>query len=167
MIKTINLGEREESVKALEILKEDNKTSRDIQITNSHITVINELTGKNLFRNNLLYINSKTLYEIMKDDEGKGQHNYHGLTPEDVYMALSSIKDPKYVFIAKLDNRYATISVELSHFDLPLMMVIQTNASLMTNIDTLINKVVTIYPKDHVDAYIEKLEKRMLLYEKP
>ena len=167
MIKTINLGEREESIKALEILKGDEGANRDIQITNSHIMELNQLVKRKIFRNSLLYIDSQTLYDIMQPTgESDSSHNYHELNPEDVYMALTSIKDPQYVFIAKYHNRHATISVELSHFKLPLMIVIETKAKIISNWEVVANKVVTIYPKDHIDAYIEKLDQRLLLYKK-
>ena len=166
MIKTINLGEKEESIKALEILKDEGGPNRDIQITNSHIMDLNTLTKRKLFRNNLLYIDSQTLHDIMQPVGGSDSHNYHGLSPDDVYMALTSIKDPQYVFIAKYHNRYATISVKLSHFALPLMLVIETRAKLIGNKTSSINKIVTIYPKDHIDSYIEKLSQREILYKK-
>ena len=166
MIKTINLAKREESIKALEILKDDDGANRDVQITNSHITDLNELVKRKIFKNSLLYIDSQTLYDIMQPIGGSDSHNYHGLTSEDVYMALTSIKDPRYVFIAKYNNRYATISVEVSHLKYPLMVVIETKAKLVNHVYANTNKIVTIYPKDHVDAYIEKLDKRLLLYKK-
>ena len=165
MIKTINLAKREESIKALEILKDDDGANRDVQITNSHITDLNELVKRKIFKNNLLYISSQTIHELMQPTGGKGQHNYHDLTAEDIYISLSSIKDPKCVFITK-QERYALISIELSHFELPLMLVVETDANIIGNWEIRANKVVTIYPKDHVDAYIEKLDKRLLLYKK-
>ena len=163
---TINLGERESSIVTLEQLGHNEYVPFDVQITNSHIMDLNNLIGRKVFRNNLLYINSETLHDIMKNEEGKGQHNYHGLSPEDVYMALSSIKDPQYVFVAKY-NRYAIISVELSHLKLPLMLVIEAKAKLIKHLYAEINKIVTIYPKDQIDKYIEKLGKGLLLYKKP
>ena len=163
MIKSINLGEKTETIKALEALSEDDKTVRDIHIVNSHILDINNLVGKKIFKKDALYISSKTIFDIMQPMGGKDQHNYHELTPEDVFMALSSIKDPKCVFITG-DNRYALISIELSHFDLPLMLVIETEASLIEKWDASINKVVTIYPRSSVDKYIEKIDERKLLY---
>jgi len=165
MIKSINLGEREKSIKALEILKNEERANRDIQITNSHITDLNELVKRKIFKNNLLYISSQTIHDLMQPAGGKRQHNYHDLTAEDIYISLSSIKDPECIFITK-QERYALISIELSHFDLPLMLVLETNAKLVSDIYKEINKVVTIYPKDHVDSYIEKLDERLLLYKK-
>ena len=94
---------------------------------------------------------------------GRGNHNYHGLTEEDVFMALSSLKKPKYVLISR-DNRYSFISIELSHFDLPLMVIIETNAALIGNINANINKVVTIYPKDEVEKIIAGLKEGYLIY---
>ena len=165
MIKTINLGEREESIEALKILKKDNKTSRDIQIINSHITNLNELIGERLIKNSRLYIGSQTLFEIMQEGTGKGQHNYHNLTADDVYLSLISIKDPKCVFTVN-GGRFALISIELSHFDKPLMVVIETESGLIENKTASVSKIVTIYPRGNIDKYLEKIDQRLLLYMK-
>ena len=161
----INLGEKESSITTLEQLGNNKYVPFDVQVTNSHIKDLNQLVKRKIFKNNLLYISSQTIYELMQPAGGKGEHNYHGLTAEDIYIALTSIKDPKCVFITK-QERYATISIELSHFDLPLMLVIETEANLIENKTSSVNKVVTIYPKENVDSYIEKLSKRELLYKK-
>ena len=161
----INLGNKTFALLVLEQLKENDYVPFDVEITNSHITELNELTGKKLFSKASLFVNSNTIHELMQPIGGKGQHNYHGLTPEDIYMALSSIKDPKYVFIVK-NKRYAIISIELSHYKNPLMIVVETGAGTLLNDKANINKVVTIYPKNYVDEYIAKLDKRKLLYKK-
>ena len=162
---TINLGEKESSITTLEQLGSNEYVPFDVQITNSHITNLNVLTKKKIIKNNSLYINSQTLYDIMQTEDGEGEHNYHGLTADDIYMALTSIKDPKYIFITKF-GRFAIVSIELSHFKYPLMLVLETDAALVSNKKASICKIVTIYPKDHIDAYIERLDNRLLLYEK-
>ena len=101
----------------------------------------------------------------MMDIGNKGRHNSHGLTVDDVYMALQSIRDPRYVYIAK-EGRYAIISSKLSHFNLPLLIVIEVGAGILGDVDANINKIITIYPKDDIDGLIEKLDKKYLLYKK-
>ena len=161
----INLGEKESSITTLEQLGHNEYVPFDVQITNSHITDLNKLVGRKLFKNSLLYISFQTLHDLMQPVGGKKQHNYHGLTPEDVYIALTSIKDPQCVFVVK-EERYALLSIELSHFDLPLMMVIETDSNLIENKTASISKVVTIYPRGDIDKYLEKIDQRLLLYMK-
>ena len=161
----INLAEKESAIAQLELFRDNDYASFDVQIDNSHIKELNELIGKKLFSKTSLYVNSTTLYELMKPIGGKGQHNYHELTPEDIYMSLLSIKNPKCVFIDKRE-RYAIISIELSHFNCPMMLIIEKDASLKLNSKAKINKVVTIYPKAQMDEYIAKVDERKLLYKK-
>ena len=161
----INLGNKTFALLVLEELKENDYVPFDVEITNSNIKELNELTGKKLFSKSSLYINSKTLYDIMQPEGKSDNHNFHGLTPEDVYMSMVSIKDPKCVFITKYE-RYAIVSIELSHFDYPLMVVIEKGAGFLLNVNANINKIITIYPKDHIDEYIEKIDERLLLYKK-
>ena len=92
-----------------------------------------------------------------------GSHNYHQLTPDDIYNALKSIKNPEYVIKAKLD-RYAIIPVYVSSFNLPLMVVIEKGAELINKKNANINKIVTIYPKSDIENYIRKLNEDDVLY---
>ena len=161
----INLGNKEFALLVLEQLKENDYVPFDVEITNSHIKELNELTGKKLFNKSSLYINSKTLCDIMQPEGKSDNHNFHGLTPEDVYVSLASIKDPKCIFITKFE-RYAIVSIELSHFNYPLMMVVEKDAGLQNDTEARINKIITIYPKDHIDEYIAKVDERLLLYKK-
>ena len=163
MEEKINIANKETTIEYLERIRTHDYVPFDIQITNCHIKDINELVGRNIFTKSSLYVSSKTLHDIMQPIGGSDNHNYHGLTPEDVYMTLESIKDPKSVFIVRY-GRYAIVSVELSHLDLPLMMIVETHAGLQLNSEANINKIVTIYPKSDIDDYIAKMDKRVLLY---
>ena len=166
MIKGINLAEREKSIKYIETFKKPNNSIRDVKISNSHIANLNHMIGRKIFKKNSLYISSATIHDLLQPLGGKNQHNYHALTPADIFMVLLSIKDPKYVFVANT-KRYAFISVETISVGHPLMIIVETGASLLRNLNAKINKVVTIYPKSDVDKYIEKLEDGLLIYEKP
>ena len=162
---TINISNKEFALSILGQLRDKDYVAFDVEITNSHIKELNELIGRNLFTKSSLYISSTTLHELMKPVGGKGQHNYHELTPDDIYMSLASIKNPKYVFESKY-GRYAIISIELSHFDCPLMMIVEKDAPLKTDNKAKINKIITIYPKTQIDEYIAKVDERKLLYKK-
>lgn len=161
----INLAEKESAINQLTLFRENNYVPFDVRIENSHIKELNDLTGMNLFTKTSLYVDSKTLHELMEPIGGIGSHHFHGLTPEDIYMSLSSIKNPRCVFIDKKE-RYAFISIELSHFDHPLMLIVEKNAGLQANANARINKVVTIYPKDHLDEFIANIDERKVLYKK-
>lgn len=165
MIKFINIGNEKSAIKTLKQLKDNDYVPFDVKITNSHIMNLNQITQQNIFRKDVLYINSKTVWEIMQPQGGKGNHNYHGLTEKDVLLALSSFKDPYAVFVSK-DLRFSIVSVKSSHFGLPLMTVIETDASLIVDAKAKINKVVTIYPKDNINDYLNKIDQKLLIYKK-
>ena len=161
----INLAEKAKTLALLNKVKSMKNSTFDIKISNSHIIELNKKIEKKIFKKESLYISSTTICDLMKPIGGKNQHNYHGLTAEDIYLSLISIKDPQYVFFVK-DKRYAIISVKLSSFYYPMMMVIETNSGAVSGKDTSINKIITMYPKSYIDEYIEKLDKRKLLYKK-
>ena len=165
MEEKINLAVKPLTISFLERMRDNDYVPYDVQITNSHIKELNELTGKKIFSKTSLYINSKTLHDIMQPIGGKDNHNYHGLTPEDVYMSLVSIKNPKYVYVTKYD-RFAIISIELSHYDVPLMLIVEKDAGLQKDTEARINKIITIYPKSYIDEYIKTVDERKLLYKK-
>ena len=160
---TINIANKKSTIKALTRLKTHDYIPFDIKIINSHITEINILAKKVLFRKDTLFINSFTVWEIMQDVGRKGKHNYHGLTEEDIYLALSSLRNPACVFVGK-EKRYAVITVSLSHYNLPLMIIIETNDKAKNNNNG--NRVITIYPKDNLAKIINSLDKKCLLYKK-
>ena len=166
MDKTINVGNKKNAIKILNQFKDNNYVEFDIRITNTHITRVNDLIpGASIFQKDDVYIDSHTLWEIMQDLGGKGQHNYHGLTPDDVFMALTSLKEPEYLFVAK-DSRFAVITSRSCHFGIQLMIVIEIGAATKKDAEANINKIVTIYPKDGIDRLIRKIDKKNLLYSK-
>ncbi len=92
-----------------------------------------------------------------------GSHNYHDLSPVDIYSALNNICDPYCVFRVK-HERYAIIPVYISSFNEPLMIVIEKGAELINKQNANINKIITIYPKSDVDDYLERLNECDILY---
>ena len=163
MNKIINIGNKKYTLNDLSVYKSNEYVPFDIKIINTHMKKLNYLVGFNIFTKDLLYINSKTLWEIMQPIGGRGNHNFHGLTEEDVYLALESIQNP-YAVMASKNDRYSIISIEASHFGKQLIVVIEKNASLIQNINAKVNKVVTIYPKDNIDRYINGKNQINVLY---
>ena len=147
MIKTINLGDKNESIKALKNLRERKGVSRYIRIINSNIKELNKIIGKNIFKKDAVFIRSTTLWEIMQPIGGKGEHHYHGLSPEDIYNALSRIQYSKQVTVSS-DARYIAITdIEVSQKAF-LVVVIKANSYLFKLDMKKVVVIITIYPKD-------------------
>ena len=137
----------------------------DVRFENVNLKKLNKIINFELFSKNDLYINSKSLWELMQPIGNAGAHNYHELTPEDIYNALNSLLDPIAVFKVK-NERYAVIPVYNSSFNEPLMVVIEKDAPLMNRQNAKINKIVTIYPKSDLDKYLEGIEDKEILFKK-
>lgn len=91
-----------------------------------------------------------------------GSHNYHGLTPEDIWMAINKLCEPNYVFVTKF-GRYTIIPVMSSSFDKSLLVVIETGSGLVDNPKADINKIVTIYSKSDIDDLLQKMSQKDIL----
>ena len=135
----------------------------DIRFENVYLKRINKLLQVAIFDKNDLYINSSTLWELMQPIGKTGSHNYHNLSPDDIYHALNSLMDPYCVFRVK-NGRFAIIPVYISSFKEFLMVVIETNSGLITNIKANVNKIVTIYPKSNIDDYLSKIYSKDILF---
>ena len=70
----------------------------DIRFENTHLKNLNRLIGKEMFSKNDLYVTGKTLFDLMQIEKGKDQHNYHGLTSDDILETLKNIKTPYSIF---------------------------------------------------------------------
>ena len=164
MNKIINIRNKK-SIDAIKIFKDKIFVPVDIKFENVHLRELNTLIGSELFSKNDLYINSKTLWELMQPLGNTGSHNYHELTPEDIYYALNDIVHPECVIKTK-NERYAIIPTYISSFNEPLMVVIELQAELMNRQNARINKIVTIYPKSDLDKYLEGMDEKDILYKK-
>ena len=168
MNKTINLANKAMSLYIIGQIKNKDYVPFDLKITNSHITQLNNLVGKKIFKKDSLYIDSHSLWEIMQPIGHEGTHHFHDLSAEDVYIALCSIKDPYSVLDASNMNntktRCSIITVQLSHLKEPFMIVVEVDADLRGIIDAKINKVVTIYPKSDYETYINNYDISRVLY---
>lgn len=162
MNKVINI----KSKKAINEIKQfqNKKYSRlDIRFENVHLREINKLLPFSLFEKNDLFINSDTLWELMQPIGKTGTHNYHGLTPDDIFNALNSLEEPYCIFKVK-NERYAVIPVYISSHNEYLMVVIETSCGLITNANANINKIVTIYPKSNINKHLTKIKNDDILY---
>ena len=101
----------------------------------------------------------------MQPQPGEGKHHHHGLTESDVLEGLKSISDP-HLIISTDQNRYLIVSLFISSFGFPLMIVIEIHSSLVTDLNANINKIVTLYPKDDIAGLIKKTASSNLLYKK-
>ena len=144
MNKIINVGHKESALALLQLIKENDYVPFDIRITNSHITELNKVIGKTVFRKDALYISSKTLWEIMQPLGGMGRHHYHNLCPEDIYNAFATLKDSHDV-IPSYDGRYLIITLA-TYNNVPLAIVVDPNGTLNGRNGLAIIKVITIYP---------------------
>ena len=159
----INIGNKETAIELLNQFKEKDYVPFDVRIMNTHITNLNVLVGKTIFRKDSLYINSHTLWELMQPLGKKGNHNYHDLTPEDIEDALSNIDNPYCIFLTK-NSRYAIITTTLTHVNQPMFVVIEVGSDLLNKKNANIYKIVTMYPKSDFGETIAKLDPKNILY---
>ena len=146
MFKNINIGNEKATIRVLTIMQSNKKPENyDIRIHNSHIMKLNEVIGKKVFKKDALYIGSETLWEIMQDVGGRGKHHYHGLTPQDVYNALNSLKESNEISLS-YDGRYLIVTVATIHDGANLAIIVAPNSSLIKNYNANIIKIITIYP---------------------
>ena len=153
------------AIKEIEKYKTKRYSETDIKITNVHLKRLNELMNKELFKKNDLYIGSGTLHEIMQPLGNKGSHNYHNLTPEDVFYALGALEHPKIVYKDK-NRRYAIVPVYISSVNELLIVIIEVGAGLTINRNAKINKIVTIFPKSKVEEMMDRMDEADILFKK-
>ena len=153
--KYINLGNRVEALEFLEDFKNKKYVPFYVRITNSNIKELNKVIGRNVFKKDALYINSLSLWEIMQPVGGRGKHHYHGLTPEDVYNALSRLQYSKEVYTS-CEDRYVVITDVVITRDVKLVVILTPNALLYKErIDNVV-VIITIYPSDRKNLAVNK-----------
>ena len=159
MIKNINLGDKKDSIEKLQAFKNEKMNPRFIRIINSRIKDLNKVIGRSVFRKDAVYINSLTLYEIMQPMGGKGKHNYHGLTPVEVYNALSRLKYSKNISISYLD-RYVVITDVCVKDNVNLVIIITPQSNIPDeNLENIVT-IITIYPSDRENRQKRKVQKK-------
>ena len=147
MFKIVNVGNQDSAIKVLTEIRDNNYVPFDVRITNSHITDLNSVLGKKVFRKDALYVGSDTLWEIMQPIGNKGKHNYHGLTPQNIFDALSTMKSSKEVDVS-YDNRYLIVTLATVFDDINLVIIVTPKGYLKNNPKTVVNRIITIYPNN-------------------
>ena len=99
-----------------------------------------------MFTKDSVYINSDTLWEIMQPVGRIGLHPHtHGLSPEEVFSALSTIKDSKDISIS-YDNRFIIVTLATISDGANIVVIVSPNCPLLNNANAGIIKIITIYP---------------------
>lgn len=144
---TINLANKDSSIEQLKLFKDKKYAPFYLNIINSHIKELNKVVGRNIFKKDAVYINSLTLWEIMQPVGGQGSHHYHGLTPDEVYGALSKMQYSKNV-IPTYDDRYVVITDVVVNEYLKLIVIISSETDIISEDLKNIVAIITIYPSD-------------------
>lgn len=146
MKKIINIGDQESAIQSITDIKENDYVPFDVEIKNSHILALNKVIGAKIFRNNKLFVSSKTLHEIMGPIGGKGKHHFHGLTPNEILDALKQIRFSKEINLS-YDGRFVIITLATNNDGVPLAVVVEPNGSIHNNRQFVVTRIVTIYPQ--------------------
>ena len=146
MLRILNIGDTTSSLETLEKIKNNDYSPFEVRIQNSHIIELNKEIGIKVFKNNTLFINSKTLWEIMHPIGGKGKHHYHGLTPSNILEALKTMRHSKDVSLS-YDGRYIIISLAKDVNDKFLAIIVDPNGTTKDNGTKRVSRIVTIYPQ--------------------
>ena len=162
MKRVINIGNKKQACEQLKQYKEKHYESVDVEFTNVHLLKINDLVGFKLFSKNSLYVRSSTLWEVMQPVGMSGKHHYHGLEPETIVDALSSLINSFFIYESYSD-RYAVLVY--GNEDFPnIMVIIELNAGLSNDRNANVNKLVTIYPKSDLEKLVSHIDEKNILY---
>lgn len=164
MLTVINIKSKK-AIKEIALFRAKNYALHDIRIKNIELKRINDYLNFRLFYKNDLFINSATLWELMQPLGKSGSHNYHNLTPTDIYYFLLNINSPSLVYRERF-NRIVVASDQPYSSNERLIMIIEVNASLIVNKNANIYKIVTIYPKSDLEKTIQKLKPSAILLNK-
>ena len=146
MLRILNIGDSTSSLETLEKIKNNDYSPFEVRIQNSHIVELNKEIGMKVFKNNMLFINSKTLWEIMHPIGGKGKHHYHGLTPNNILEALKTMRHSKDVNLS-YDGRYIIISLAKDVNEKYLAIIVDPNGTTKDSRNKRVARIVTIYPQ--------------------
>ena len=165
MIRKINLGNKKEAIKAFDTFKTNDYVPFDIELVNSHLKNINDSLNVNAFRKSSLFITSKTLWECMQPLGAKGKHNFHGLSPEEIYDSLRDLQNSKCI-ASVYESRFVIVTNIIASCGDPIIAIVETGSSLTLNRNANINKLVTLYPKKNLDNYLKKISKNKMTIKK-
>ena len=165
MIRKINLGNKKEAIKAFNAFKTNDYVPFDIELVNSHLKNINDSLNVNIFRKGSLFITSKTLWECMQPLGAKGKHNFHGLSPEEIYDSLRDLQNTRCIASVH-ESRFVIVTNIIASCGDPIIAIVETGSPLTLNRNANINKVVTLYPKKNLDNYLKKVPKNKMTIKK-
>ena len=77
----------------------------------------------------------------------KGKHNYHGLTPQNIFDALATMKQSTEIELS-YGNRYLIVTLATVFNDINLVVIITPEGYLKNEKKTIVNRIITIYPKN-------------------
>ena len=159
----INIKNRREAINAMNELKEKKNDSLLIRLDNVNLRKINYHLKHKIFKNNDLYVDANTLYEIMQPVGKQGRHHYHGLTPEMIIESLNKIEFPYCVFEDGI-QKYAVITSEQNDNGDFIMIVIAIEMNQFIDKIDEINKFVTMFPKKDIDSFLKNMPQEKILY---
>ena len=147
MNRYLNLANKDVCIALLEEIRDNDYVPFYLRITNSHIKDLNLVIGRNVFRKDAVYVNSQSLWEIMQPVGGKGSHHYHGLTPKQIYNALTHIRYSQNVIVS-YDQKYVIITdIDVSD-KASLVVVVKPDGYLVKEDQRDVVIVISVYPKD-------------------
>lgn len=162
MIRKINLGNKKEAIKAFKTFKTNNYVPFDIELVNSHLKNINNSLNANVFKKSSLFVTSKTLWECSQPLGAKGKHNFHGLSPEEIYNSLHDLQNTRCIAIVN-ESRFVVVTSIIANCGDPIIAVVEVGSSLALNRNANINKLVTLYPKKKLNNYLNKIPKNKII----
>ena len=145
MVKAINVGNEKSAIESLTLLKENKYEDLEIRLHNTHITDLNKVLGKNVFKNGAVYASGIMFWEIMQPLGEKGKHHYHNLTPENVYKALSTMRYSENVSLS-YDNRYVIITLATIEDGISIAVIVTPEGHTKKLIRRNVVRIITIYP---------------------
>ena len=145
MQKNINLGDKGSAIDILRNLKENKYESLEIRVRNSHIKDLNNVLGRKIFKNDVVYANAIMFWEIMQPVGGKGKHHYHNLSPENVYEALSTMRYSNNVTIS-YDNRYVIVTLATIAGGISIAAIVTPDGHTKQLNKKNVIKIITMYP---------------------
>ena len=150
----INIKNYKKATQELERMQNKNYGQSEIKIINLHLRLLNNYIGHPIFLKNDAFVNAETLWAIMQEVKGSNkQHHYHSLPSLLIWKALVSLKNP-YCILKTKQNRYTILS-SFEDNGIRLLTIIEVNAPLKEDKKAKINKIVTIYPKDRINAFLK------------
>lgn len=144
MQKQINLGNEKAAIETLEQIK-SGENNYDVRITNSHITKLNNILGKRVFKKDVVYVNSQTLIEIMKPIGGKGQHHFHGLTSKNIFDALRTMKDSTDIRVS-YGERYIIVTLATVFDNINVAVIVTPKGTIKADTKHNVTRIITLYP---------------------